>query len=394
MTRLLDCPKEHFLKVSKELPSFKRVKHYFKTLIQAIYGNQDKAIKKIAAGKDRACELFESEEGHDVGLIVFKTHLTKEFSPLGFEDSFEIKTLFVIDPKKNAGKKIATHLLNRLAKHATELKAKNVFVSVSTIKPESLAFFLNHGFRTKKIKKNAYITGSNEYYLFHNSPEKLLARTTLVLLAPKKQFSKLYLDEESHPQLEFSTIEWKALSLYLAGKNLNMVINGLEDYFGTTASTSMVHKVLSKLKQSNLKWHAPKLVSTYTIIFINTLYRDEDKTEAIGELIIGLTPSGKRHVLGCTPPGPLPQSYWIGIFSELKARGLKKVDIISFQKHQHLPLSLNKFYKNMKIINTDSLKAWFIDNLSPQNIGQQLLEEALEIQANTILIEEQAEIRA
>lgn len=101
---------------------------FFNHDIAPLYGDQKKALKKIFDGKDRTCEVLTSaDDQEELGIIVHKDALTDEFSELGFDHAFEIKTLVVINPERNSGKRVASHLLHRIGKKRLTLRL-NLFV--------------------------------------------------------------------------------------------------------------------------------------------------------------------------------------------------------------------------------------------------------------------------
>lgn len=369
-----------FCEVNKDTPEFQHVEDYFNSNIAFLYGDQSKALKKIAAHKDRNCELLQSRD-EDLGIIVYKDSLTQEFKDIGHENAFEIKTLFVINPKANAGKKIAMRLIHRIAQLAVHTKAASVFVTVSSAKPESLAFFLGRGFRIEKISKDAYIEGLNEYYLFHPSPEKLLSSTSLELLVPIASRSRLQLNPTPTESLSFTPQEKFVLSSYFQGKNSHKIIQDIYAYFGFKVSTQFELNTIANLRKLNLKWRCENLPSHYTILFVNPLYADKNKDFLVGQLLIGVSPLGKRYVLGCFPAIRLPQSHWIGIFEDLKILAkIKKVDIFSASPRINISTAVHHTFPLAKFVSSENLKSWVSEDLLPKSSASKLVKELLALQ--------------
>ena len=162
-----------FKLINQKDPIFSHIKLYFEKMIQPYYGNQSKALKKIGKSNGRNCEVL-FREGKEIGLLVYKTKLNNEFTALDIEDSFEIKTLFVINPEKNSGKGVASTLLFRVTEEALKMKAKSIIVTVSTGKHDAMKFFQDKGFEIFKIFKNKYVKGYDEYLFVHPNPLFLL----------------------------------------------------------------------------------------------------------------------------------------------------------------------------------------------------------------------------
>ncbi|MCC5832536.1 MAG: hypothetical protein JJU12_05790 [Chlamydiales bacterium] len=171
---------------AKDQDVFNRVRNYFKEKIEILYGNQDSALIKIAQGSDRKCLLL-SYSGEDVGLLAYKKELNHEY---GLRQAFEIKTLFVINPEKNSGRKIATHLLFKASVEALKKHAKYIFVTASSQRPEVIQFFLKRGFKIKKSLLHYHDNDSTEFLLVHNSPALLFFNLTKKLSCTLKSSSK------------------------------------------------------------------------------------------------------------------------------------------------------------------------------------------------------------
>lgn len=163
---LISCSLEagDFIRVHNNSSEYACVEKVFHSILDPLYGDQTKSLKKIADEKDRICELL-YENGQPQGILVYKTDLVQEYALLGIQDAFEIKTLFVIEAAKNSGKGIGSTLLERILAAARNTSAKNVVVTVSESKPESLQFFLKKGFTVIHTSHGKYTPGVDEYLL-------------------------------------------------------------------------------------------------------------------------------------------------------------------------------------------------------------------------------------
>lgn len=364
----------YFVEVREKNPLFNHIEEYFKQDIAPLYGDQTQALKKISAAKDRTSEVLISPEVHEeLGVIVYKNLLTNEFIDLGFSNSFEIKTLFVINSQKNSGKRIASRLLRRIAQKAVHLKAYSIFVTVSSAKPESLAFFLSHGFRIAEIRKDAYVEGLDEYYLFNPNPQKLLSTITFELLATYRinttPLSKNF-SERFHP----TSLQQKILSSYLSGNSIARVTKDLQNNFGVQVDSTMVRNTIDTYLKYSLKWQSRVLASEYAIVYINPIFDQKDALEETGYLLVGITMDGKRHILGCCPLNPL-NSYWIQIFSQLKKQGINKINIICGPEKVQLLREIHRLFPGVRTVQSKALKKWYPENLSPRSNAVEIVAE-------------------
>ena len=139
-------------------------KKSFKETIGPIYGPQESALQKLELGIDREGFVMYAS-GRPVGVIAYKTQLSHELADVGYDNSLEIKSLFVIDAASNSGKGYGSYLLDRINSVAQKIHAQSLHVTVSAKVHESLTFFQRKKFVVVKIDKNHHETGDVEYTL-------------------------------------------------------------------------------------------------------------------------------------------------------------------------------------------------------------------------------------
>ena len=141
---------------------FEEVAKHFQSNIQPLYGDQEVALNKIKTGKDRACEVLLNNKKEILGILVFKTQPTSEWT----RNALEIKTLIVVNPKKNSGKGYGTKLIQRIYDVAKQNPVfQSITVTVSENVQESLIFFNKKGFKTLAVFNEKYKRGTKEYIL-------------------------------------------------------------------------------------------------------------------------------------------------------------------------------------------------------------------------------------
>lgn len=138
----------------------------FNDILVPLYGSQEKALKQINLSEDRLCYLLYENQA-PVGVIVFKTIISNEFSTYGITKSIEIKSLFVVASGENSGRGIGSLLLDKVASEVERLKIKcdSIHVTVSETKGDSLNFFRKKGFHIVHTWSDRYIKGTKEHLL-------------------------------------------------------------------------------------------------------------------------------------------------------------------------------------------------------------------------------------
>lgn len=367
--------KLQFIDIQDYPPIFEHVRAFFNRDIAPLYGDQHEALNKIFMGVDRTCEvLVSTDDKEELGIIVHKDALTNEFVDLGFDQAFEIKTLVVINPDKNSGKRIASHLLHRIAKKAIELKAKSVCVTVSSAKPESLAFFLKYGFTITKLSRNHYVEGLDEFFLFHPAPEKLLTVVSFELIAQRESHLTSIKKFHSEP-IEFSTVDTVILQNYFEGKTRTETLRDVNQYLGTSVNPLMVDQTLKSLRQHHLKWQTAIPSKHYTILFINPLFESKKREKKIGYVLVGIQPNGKREILGVCLAALHQKCYWEDLLKDLRLQGVETINILCGPPDFKIPNTVKETFGDIRIIYSKALKSWSPESFIPSELGQELADE-------------------
>jgi ASC-1-like (ASCH) protein len=167
----LGCPKYQFISIKSSSPHFSKVEEVFKSQIEPLYGNQDEAIRKIKDRTDRRCEILLYND-NPVGFVVYKKEKQREYEREGLVDSFEVKSLVIIEPSDRTREAYGAMLVNRVTKLAQRNFAKNLHITVSERDQKMAEFLKSKGFSVGKTWKDKYIKGVKEYLLSFSVPEK------------------------------------------------------------------------------------------------------------------------------------------------------------------------------------------------------------------------------
>ena len=146
-----------FSVVDRDCRDFPLVVKGFHERIQPIYGPQETALDKIGRGSDRLCEmLYDNAVGK--AIIVYKKAVNQR-------GALELKTLLVLTPDTDSGKGYGSALMSRIVEVAKARLADYIEVTVSSKKPEALAFFRKKEFILDQSCPDLYSKGDTEYFL-------------------------------------------------------------------------------------------------------------------------------------------------------------------------------------------------------------------------------------
>lgn len=364
--------KLQFIAVYAEHPLFDVVKHYFHHLISKLYGDQERALDLIKKGEDRTCLILQKTgTKENLGLIVFKNHLQTEYTSLGFSRTLEIKTLFVMNPIRNQNKKIATRMLHYIARKAVEKGADSTSVTISSEKPESISFFLKHGFRIVKKVANAFIKGFDEYVLIHSDPEKLLAIDTLELLLQNTSYPVIELTKTPLPAEFPSMIEKTIIKHYLTTRSLDAIRHQAKEDLGIQLSRTFIEETISLFHAVCTKWQTSNLPKKLIAVFTTPVYPHQDDLDPIGTVLTGIDENGRRHILGTIPATYLAPHVWEDLFTKLKQH-IETVEIFA-----HLPLITPPNSPEMKTVALLNEKTWHGRSFLPEAFAKELIDDLI-----------------
>lgn len=199
--------KQVFSVIDSNCREFGLVKSAFERLIKPIYGAQELALDKIGRGEDRLCEgLFVDDKL--TGLLVYKKALTDG-------KSLEIKTLVLVNPDEDSGKGLGSVLFNRAMEVAKQRQSESIVLTVSSQKPEALAFFVKKGFNITASIKDRYKVGETE----HDLRFKLPALQNSVSIIPGTSLIRSSSSSSSNNKRSYEQIKRTSVG------NANAVVN-------------------------------------------------------------------------------------------------------------------------------------------------------------------------
>ena len=160
-------PSAVFESLTKHKQKFGLVEQIFNQVMTPSYGPQPAVLKDIKERVDRKTEIL-TDQGRDVGCIVYKRELVNDYASMGIRDCFEVTLLALFDHQNDASKGYRTLLLNRIEEAARRAKAENIVFRVSE-KMGNYVRFLER----KDCQKNqlSLINGIKEF-LFYKGLQK------------------------------------------------------------------------------------------------------------------------------------------------------------------------------------------------------------------------------
>jgi transposase-like protein len=124
-------------------------------------------------------------------------------------------------------------------------------------------------------------------------------------------------------------IEKLVISLYAKGMSVSDIEEELKEIYGINLSTSAISIITNKVSQIALEWQNRPLESLYLIVWMDGIvFKVRDNGKVINKtvyLCVGLTKEGLKEVLGMWVGKTESASFWLGVLTDLKARGVEDI---------------------------------------------------------------------
>lgn len=117
------------------------------------------------------------------------------------------------------------------------------------------------------------------------------------------------------------------LSLYARGMTTRDIKAHLSEVYGVEVSHETVAKVTEVIADEVRGWQARPVDEVYPILFVDGIrikVRDGGAvTNKVAHLVVGVDVDGFKHVLGIWMQSSEGAKFWLGVFTELRNRGLR-----------------------------------------------------------------------
>jgi putative transposase len=131
------------------------------------------------------------------------------------------------------------------------------------------------------------------------------------------------------------------ISLYAGGMTVRDICHHLHRVYGSDLSPDTVSAVTDSVLEEVKAWQTRPLDEVYPIIYIDALMvkvRDGAHVRnKAAYLVVGVDTDGVKHVLGIWIANTEGSKFWLGVFTELRNRGVRRVLIACCDGLEGLP---------------------------------------------------------
>lgn len=124
-------------------------------------------------------------------------------------------------------------------------------------------------------------------------------------------------------------IEDAIIGMYSRGMSTSDVCHQVEEIYGLTISEMTVSNITERIVESAKEWQQRALEPVYFAVWMDGIVlkiREDGKViNKCVYIVIGLTPEGKKEVLGFWIEKTESASFWMTVLTDLKARGVEDI---------------------------------------------------------------------
>lgn len=128
-------------------------------------------------------------------------------------------------------------------------------------------------------------------------------------------------------QRRLEEFDEKVIALYARGLTTREIQAHLEELYGVEVSPTLISAVTSEVTQEVRAWQARQLDALYPIIYFDALFvrtrQEGPASQRAVYLALALDRHGNKELLGLWIAATEGATFWLGILTELQARGVK-----------------------------------------------------------------------
>ena len=137
----------------------------------------------------------------------------------------------------------------------------------------------------------------------------------------------------------------KVISMYSRGMSTREIQGYLEEIYGAEVSADLISTVTDAVSAEVAAWQSRPLEALYPVIFFDAIrvkVRDHGTvSNKAAYLALGITPDGRKHVLGLWLDTNEGAKFWLRIVNELRNRGVKDILIAVVDGLKGFPEAIN-----------------------------------------------------
>ena len=137
----------------------------------------------------------------------------------------------------------------------------------------------------------------------------------------------------------------KVISLYTRGMSTREIQGHLEEIYGAEVSPQLISTVTDAVTAEVAEWQSRPLEPLYPVMFFDAIrVKVRDQSTVCNKavyLALGITPDGRKHILGLWIDPNEGAKFWLRIVNELRNRGVRDILIAVVDGLKGFPEAIN-----------------------------------------------------
>lgn len=143
-------------------------------------------------------------------------------------------------------------------------------------------------------------------------------------------------------------LEARVRSLYAKGVTVRDISSHLSEFYRVEVSPTLVSKVTDRILEGVALWQARPLEKVYAVVFMDAIFfkvrQDNKVISKAAYSCLGIDLEGRSDILGSWIAETEGAHFWMGVLSELKARGVEDILIACVDGLKGFPEAIEAIY--------------------------------------------------
>jgi len=154
-------------------------------------------------------------------------------------------------------------------------------------------------------------------------------------------------------QRDISDFDEQIISMYARGMTTRDIQNHVHELYGADISPALVSTITDKVMAVATEWQNRVLESIYVAVFFDAIHykvRENGKVVCKASYTaMGITIDGKRDILGIWIGENEGARFWLGIFTELRHRGIQDIFITCIDGLKGVPDAIRSIFPKTEV---------------------------------------------
>jgi putative transposase len=154
-------------------------------------------------------------------------------------------------------------------------------------------------------------------------------------------------------QRRLAGFDEKVIALYSRGQSTREIQSQLEELYGVEVSPGLISRVTDAVLEEVRAWQSRPLESCYPIVYFDALFvksrQDGSVKTKAAYLALAINLQGEKEVLGLWMSDAEGSKFWLGVFTELKNRGMQDCLVACCDGLKGLPEAIETVYPKAQV---------------------------------------------